>query len=657
MSIRSRNTARPRARRFLLVASLCVAFAGCAAQKGVTLRKTPHNVLAEQLKIWSHGGPEPTPRTVQILRRYNLLADLSGDPHKLLDKLQVQNARGSSAEMLYSIAELSYLTGLKAELTNPQKALDMYGTAVAHAYLYLFDDRVEFARNPYDPQFRGACDVYNQSLESALRILAKRGQLKPGMTHTCRAGDNTIDVTVTVRSDTWQADDFDRFEFASDYEIKGLANQYHTYGLGVPLMVVRDKKPQRNDPAEKYYPPGVSFPITAFLRLDPNQYQTTHGGKRAAVLELYDPLAATDVIVGGRRAPLESDFTTPLAYFLNNPAFQDSQLSTDGLLRPDLASASRGLYMLEPYQPGKIPVLMVHGLWSSPVTWMQMFNDLRAWPELRQRYQFWFYFYPTGQPFWISATQLRRDLAELRQTLDPRASDISLDQMVLVGHSMGGLVSKMQTIEGGDRFWQVFSDKPFDHVKAEPEVRQTLHSAIYFQPNPSIRRVITIGTPHRGSNFANSPTRYIARQLIKLPVMLMQAGEKLRRDNPDVFRPGGPADIATSIDSLAPDSPLLPVLYSAPRPPWVKYHNVVGVVEQSGVFRFSSKGDGVVPLDSAHLEDAVSEITVPADHVTIHSHPLSVLEVRRILLEHLSEVTPPGGRLPSTSRAGSRRRM
>jgi hypothetical protein len=216
---------------------------------------------------------------------------------------------------------------------------------------------------------------------------------------------------------------------------------------------------------------------------------------------------------------------------------------------------------------------------------------------------------------------------------------------------MGGLVSKMQTIEGGDRFWQVFSDKPIEQIKAEPEVRQALYSAVYFQPNSSIRRVITIGTPHRGSHFANSPTRYVARQLIKLPVMLMQAGEKLRHDNPDIFRPGGPADIATSIDSLAPDSPILPVLYSAPSPPWVKYHNVVGVVEQSGVYRFSSQGDGVVPLDSARLAGASSEITVPADHMTIHSHPLSVLEVRRILLEHLAEVTPPGGGLPSTARA------
>ena len=73
-----------------------------------------------------------------------------------------------------------------------------------------------------------------------------------------------------------------------------------------------------------------------------------------------------------------------------------------------------GLYMVQPYEPGKIPVLMVHGLWSSPMTWMEMFNDLRSQPEIRDHYQFWFYLYPTGQPFWLSAAQLRRDLAKVR---------------------------------------------------------------------------------------------------------------------------------------------------------------------------------------------------------------------------------------------------
>ncbi|MEX0585053.1 MAG: alpha/beta fold hydrolase, partial [Pirellulales bacterium] len=494
-----------------------------------------------------------------------------------------------------------------------------------------FDDRLFETRNPYDPQYRGACDLYNQALEGSLRLLAKRGQLKPGARHICQAGGHSIDVTIEVRTNSWSGDDFDRIEFVSDYEVTGLTNQYRTYGLGVPLIAVRNKK-SRGGQTEKYYPPDLSFPVTAFLRVTPDG----RGAARHAVLELYDPLTTTDVAVKGRLAPLESDLSTPLAYFLNNPAFQDQTLATEGFLNPDKAAAIKGLYMLEPYQPGKIPVLMVHGLWSSPLTWMQMFNDLRSLPEVRRHYQFWFYMYPTGQPFWQSAAQFRAELAQMRQNLDPVGREPALDQMVLVGHSMGGLVSKLQTLDGGDPYWNIVSDKPFQLVKASPEAKQHLEQTIYFKANPAVRRVITLGTPHRGSNFANSPTRWLARTFIKLPAMFTMGTDELRRENPGLFRENSLADISTSIDSLAPDSPILPVMLQTPQPPWVTYHNVVGVIPQSKWReKFAGRGDGVVPFGSAHLDNVASEIVVEADHVNVHSHPRSVLEVKRILLEHL----------------------
>src|SRR5690606_28663223 len=142
-----------------------------------------------------------------------------------------------------------------------------------------------------------------------------------------------------------------------------------------------------------------------------------------------------------------------LAYYLNSPQLKQQNLATLGFLDTNKAASIAGMYMVEPYDPNKIPVVMVHGLWSSPVTWMEMFNDLRAWPELRDQYQFWFYRYPTGQPFWTSAAGMRKDLQDVRNTLDPQHENTALDQMVLVGHSMGGLVSRMQTFESHDDFW------------------------------------------------------------------------------------------------------------------------------------------------------------------------------------------------------------
>jgi pimeloyl-ACP methyl ester carboxylesterase len=362
--------------------------------------------------------------------------------------------------------------------------------------------------------------------------------------------------------------------------------------------------------------------------------------RHRAILELYDPLTSHDIVVADRRIPLETDLSTPLAYMLNDPALAQIDSSTSGLLRPDKTQTLTGLYMLEPYQPEKIPVLFVHGLWSSPVTWMEMFNDLHGAAELRNHYQFWFYLYPTGQPFWLSANRLRDDLAALRAQLDPERRYFAMDQMVLVGHSMGGLVSRMQTIDSGNDFWNIVSDKPFHLVKAEPQVRDDLAKLFFFRPNESIRRVISIGTPFRGSSFASETTRWLGNKFITLPSMFVERRQQFREENADLFRPDTRLfEISTSLDSLATDSPILPALLHARTAPWMRYNNIVGEAPPN-VFlgRAAGEGDGVVAASSAHLDHAESQITVPADHVNVHRHPLAVLEVRRILLGHLDEL-------------------
>ena len=364
-----------------------------------------------------------------------------------------------------------------------------------------------------------------------------------------------------------------------------------------------------------------------------------------AVLEIYDPLTVSSIAIQQNRVPLESDLSTPLACFLANPQLE--QLATVGLLRPDYLLKVRpgrpdpimGLYMMQPYEPGKIPVVMVHGLWSSPLTWMEMYNDLCNSPEIRERYQFWFYLYPTGQPFWNSAAQMRHDLAEARTMLDPDAKEPALDQMVLIGHSMGGLLSQLQTIDSRDDYWHLVSDEPIETIKAEEDVRQRMKECFYFRPNPSVRRVITIGTPHRGSQFSNNATQWLMSKLITLPSAIAESSERLFVENKRRLPKNSILTIRTSIDSLSPDSPVFDTMLASRRPPWVKFHNVIGLVPNEGLFgKLAAGSDGVVARDSAHLDNAVSEIEVAADHTTVHAHPKTVLEVRRVLLEHLAEL-------------------
>jgi pimeloyl-ACP methyl ester carboxylesterase len=636
--IRSAHAPRP---FIIALVPLCLLISfGCTATKYATLRETPKNPLSSQLNLFAKGGPQPTERTMQLLRRCDLVKELEGDPTVLQEKLHKWLLQDPNSEHYYAVAELAYIGGLKKQEADPKAALDLYGSAVMHAYLYLFDPQLDSTRNPYDPQYRGASDIYNEALEAALRIERSQGVLRPGMTHTISTATRQIDVTCEIKHSRWHNEDFEKFEFVSDYEVEGLANNYRTHGLGVPLVAVRHKH-EDEDPAEKYYPPKLSIPVTAFLRIVGQKPATRPGDlpRVQAVLELCDPLATSDIEVAGRLVPLESNLTTPLAYFLSQPELDAKTLSTFGFLEPEKAQSLGGIYMLQPYEPGKIPVIMVHGLWSTPFTWMEMFNDLRSDPQLRDHYQFWFYMYPTGPPFWFSAAQMRTDLANLRKNLDPQRQEAALDNMVLVGHSMGGLISKLQAVESGDEFWKIASDHSIDEMKADPELREKIASTLYFHPNPSVRRVITIGTPHRGSSIANSTTSYLGAKLITEPMQLMAGRSQLIKDNPNYFHEDCLLEIQTSIDSLEPSSPFLQVLYETPPPAEVKIHTIIGEVPpDSFLRRIAGTSDGVVHVSSAKLPGATSELIVPADHSHVHAHPRSVLEVRRILLEHLAAI-------------------
>ncbi len=622
-----------------LLLSLILLASGCASQNFAKLRTMPINPLANQLNLSSKSGPQVSERTRTLLRHYALEDLYKEKPRECLQQLQELSLAEKGGEKIYAVAELAYILGIRDERAGKEaEALDMLSVGVSHAYMYLFCQELDVNRNPYDPQFRGACDVYNGALEQTLRIISRNGQLKPGNSYTITSNGAQQNIAVHAIG-SWHEDDFEHLDFCSDWEVEGLDTSNVTYGIGVPLIAVR-KKHEGEDPAEKNYPDGLSFPVTALLRVKDLNLQTYNSSKfrYPCVLELLDPLTSNDIFLNGRRVPLQTDLSTPLAYFLDNPKFREQTDSTLGLLNPAKTSELRGIYMLEPFDPKRIPVLMVHGLWSSPLTWMPMFNDLRSFPELRRNYQFWFYQYPTGQPFWISATQMRQDLYELHRRVDPNDQEPMLDRMVLVGHSMGGLVSRMQTLESGDHIWEAIGNKPFDEIRGSREEIERLAAVLYFHPNRSIRRVVTIGTPHRGSDFANDTARWLSRKFIKLPQSITSLGNSLVRQNPELFHDTKLLTVNTSIDSLSPECAIFPAILRAETAPWVKYHNIIGVVPEDGFLNRLSKGsDGVVTIESAKVDGVASEITVVSNHQEVHRIPRSILEVRRILVEHLDE--------------------
>lgn len=587
--------------------------------------------------------PNPSERTQQLLRRYVLDKTYESDPLKVLKVLKSQCRGKPALTEVHALAELAKIEGdWISRVGKQEEANRMYATAVLHSYQFLFDDQLDVYRNAYDPQFRSISDIYNRSLESLLKGLIDQEELAVGNVVKVQGIDETLTLTISVQG-RWSDQEFERFELVNDFEVEGLENEYRTYGLGVPMIAVR-KQQERFTPSEKYYPPGLSLPLTAFMQVTPETIRLTGATKAKTIhaeLKLIDPLQQTMVTVNGRRAPLESDISTPMAYYLNDPILNSNLFATLALLDADFAKNFQGLYMLEPYDPNKIPVVMIHGFWSSPTTWLQMFNDLRASKDVREHYQFWFYMYPTGQPFWISAAQARKDLATARRELDPENQSDALDQMVLVGHSMGGLVSRMQVIDSGEDFWNLVTDEPFSKVQGAPESLEKLRSIFSFEANPSVKRVITIATPHQGSFFANRTTSWLSHKAFNLPQLSRNEHEKLMNENQEIFGKTEFGTVRTSVDSMTPGAPFIKVLNQKGFADGVKMHNIYGRLSNSSLFNSvgsrSDKGDGVVSLESATAIDAVSQLDVDAEHVSVHQNPKTILEVRRILVDHLVE--------------------
>jgi len=626
---------------------------GCASSNHASIRKANSVPWAGPLKLVSQDSPEISDRTRQSLRTLDLEKYADGDYDKGVAQLAKVIAEEPTEENYYVGAELSYVAARRAEAFGKNAtALEHYSSAVAYAYFYLFECSGGVKTDGFDPRFRQACDIYNESLESAMRFVKKNGHLKQNEPYLIKTPNQQFQISLETTG-RWRNTTFQDFKFVSDFEVDDLKNQHRQYGLGVPIIAeCKDQPP--SVPGSKYFPPNVNFALTAFVQVKPSQKldPKTNRPIHTCQIVLYDPMETPEIEIHGQKIPLEADISTPLAYLLDTGSVSPLAIATYGLIKPGESQETRGIYMLEPYDPRKVPVMMVHGLWSSPTTWMEMFNDLRAQPEIRKDYQFWLYLYPTGQPFWISAAQFRKDLAEMRADLDPNNQALALNQMVLVGHSMGGLVSRMQTIESQNDFWNLVSKNSPSQLRGAPEDTESLKSVLFFQPDPSIRRVITMGTPHRGSKFANPATQFLGRNLIRVPGFVRSRSERLINENPDFFTDTELLKISTSIDSLSPESPVLPEILDAPKAPWVKYHTVIGVVdEDTWLGYFSGKSDGVVAYDSARLDEAVSELVVSADHNTVHRNPSSVLEVRRILREHVAQlrqeyysaVSPQGG--------------
>jgi pimeloyl-ACP methyl ester carboxylesterase len=300
-----------------------------------------------------------------------------------------------------------------------------------------------------------------------------------------------------------------------------------------------------------------------------------------------------------------------------------------------LHKSPSALYRAQPYQPGRIPVVFVHGTASSPAWWIEMWNTLRADPLLRQRFQFWTFLYPSGNPVVISAADLRDAIREKIDRFDPQGRDPAMGQIVVIGHSQGGLLTKLTAVDSGDRLFRSVLDRDLETLPASEEIKADLRRVLMVKPVPEVKRVIFIATPHRGSFLSQQWIRKLIVNLITLPVNVLKevltVHQSLYAFFTDDTRQHLGGRVPTSIDDMSPRNPTLLALADTPLAPGVKGHSIVAI---DGEEKPPEGDDGVVDYTSAHLEGLESEFVVRAVH-SCQGHPLVIEEVRRILLNHL----------------------
>jgi pimeloyl-ACP methyl ester carboxylesterase len=360
-------------------------------------------------------------------------------------------------------------------------------------------------------------------------------------------------------------------------------------------------------------------------------------------MKLYTIYDTAYIRIDGHNVPLEYDQTAVRALFAVEGKAWTRELS--GLLNNVLAGPNNtkkdNLFALEPHRRGRIPVVLIHGTASSPVRWGDMVNDLLEDKVIRDNFEFWFFTYNTGNPIPVSANVLRHALEVAVQSLGGVAADPALGRMVLIGHSQGGLLAKMNVIDTGTKLWDAVSSRPVDELSLKPETKALLKESLFVKPLPFVETVIYIATPHGGSYRANLTVVGLFARLVTLPAAIVGATADIVANAGDALKLSRDRRRFNSINGMSPDNPAIEAVRAMPAGPGIHAHSIIPTLQDGPL---EGRDDGVVKYRSAHIDGVESELVIEHQGHSTQSNPLAVREVRRILLEELDRRGRAGGK-------------
>ncbi len=503
--------------------------------------------------------------------------------------------------------EQGLVKAMQAGPRRPLPALGEYLTAAQFA-------AEQLKRNQNDATAR---EIYNFAVGRVIGTI-QEAQLDP-WSQPLPVPSASGDFMLTHRPDPrpqWHPALYD-FTPADQFDVKGtyVSERNLKEGLGAPLVAIGRGM---NEHAKRdFTSPKLYYGVTAVIRFE---------GRRA-VIAFEDPLVTERVTLDGHSFALAADFTVPIAVMLaqSNP----KKMELARLLNPAKFAETARIARLQPYDPDKTVVLVIHGLMDSSATWAPMINHLRADELIRRNYQFWFYSYPSGYAYPYSAALLRRELDEVQKRFPTRK------KMVVIGHSMGGCISRLMITDTGDKVWQTFFRKTPAETPLSPESRQLFADSLIFLHRPEVGRVIFVSAPLQGSDLASGWAGRIGSLLVRAPATLLGAGTealKLATFQSDDLRL---KRIPNSVDTLAPNSRFVKAINTVPVTPGIPHHVISGDRGKGGNKDKTKPmmSDGIVPYWSSHMETAQSELVVPSSH-SAHQNPQAIEEVHRILRLH-----------------------
>ncbi len=609
------------------VGFLALLLAGCASPVGIDV-VSPRQVQ-RYLTRSALTADEPSDASKNELRRYDLLHAYDDDSNAALAKLHEAAAQeGFPEAALFALAELWFLRADDDELQSS------YAASLIYAYAFLFPEGDRRELDPLDPRERVAADLYNRALTLAFKR-TKQGTL--ALDGSGKFALPFAQVTIDASRDTLKDSGTELYNLqpVAELMVKGMQNRYRQPGIGAPLAAKTRPLPGVVPPI--HVPETARLPVTAVIIFDAPlaglRARTLHGR-----LAMVSTLETTTVEIDGRPVPLESEPTAALAAGLFESQFWRKELEVF-LGNAIGVRKDSGLSGLRPYRATRIPAVFVHGTNSSPGRWADMVNDLVADPRLRDRYAFWFFSYDSGNPIAYSGSQLRAALTRTVALADPSGTNPCVADMIVLGHSQGGLLTKLTAIDSGNAFWANVTSKPFDDVGLKPDDKKLLAEALFVKPLPFVKEVIFLATPQQGSYLAGPQfVRRLAEYFVRLPGDVVRVGADLATLAPKGEGGLSLAKVPTSIDNMSPGNPFIKTLAKIPVSPGVVAHSIIAVDSDEPL---DQAGDGVVKYESAHITGVESELVVRSAHSGMQSAPATVEEVRRIFLEHSARSACP----------------